>query len=59
MQPGGRSVALALDSYEKEMCARSAIKVLGSRTAAVHLHEPSAMTVGNATRARVAKDASL
>lgn len=41
------------------MCTRSAIKVLGSRTAAVHLHEPSAMTVGNATRARVAKDASL
>ena len=39
------------------MCIRSAVKVLKSRTAAVYLHSPAALTVGNDTRASVAENA--
>lgn len=39
------------------MCHRSAVKVLKSRAAAVHLHAPSALAIGNETRASVAQSA--
>ena len=57
-RPGRRPVAEALREYEDEMCARSAVKVIKSRNAAVQLHSPAALAVGNVTRAFAAEGSS-
>ena len=56
---GRRPVSEALREYEDEMCARSSVKVLKSRAAAVQLHSTAAMTVGNVTRAYAAEGQGL
>ncbi len=55
---GRRPVEEALREYEDEMCARSAVKVIKSRNAAVQLHSPAALAVGNVTRAFAAEGSS-
>ena len=54
-RPGRRPLVEALREYEDEMCARSAVKVIKSRNAAVQLHSPAALAVGNVTRAFAAE----
>lgn len=44
-----------IEAYEKEMQVRNEAKVLASRDAALFLHSPSALAVGNITRARAAE----
>ena len=50
-----RPVADALTNYEAEMLARSNVKVLKSRSAAIYLHSEQALTVANITRASAAE----
>lgn len=50
-------ISEVLAAFERDMCARSAAKVLKSRTAAVSLHSPAALVEGNMTRASVASAA--
>ncbi len=55
VQPNRRSIAEALYHFEQEMLMRSKPKVLKSRDAALYLHSPAALAVGNITRAKAAQ----
>eukprot|EP01041_Mallomonas_annulata_P008819 gene8819-18250_t len=54
VHPKKPNISIALMNYEKEMCSRSAAKVLKSRDSALFLHSTSALAHGNMTRAWVA-----
>jgi salicylate hydroxylase len=56
-RPSRRPVQAALRDYEQEMCSRSRLKVLKSRSAAKYLHNPCALAVGDITRAAAAEEA--
>jgi salicylate hydroxylase len=56
-KPGKRSIETALREYERDMVARTQVKVMKSREAAKYLHSSAALAEGNITRAKAAENA--